>query len=110
MIATSQLASDHQGQGPKRGPRAHNGRAAFRLFHPPNVFPHLGDPRTIPQPLLVASPASTNPTVQAEATPQPAVRERARHTASYAMQYAMQYAAGRHLPRQQSALLPWRIA
>jgi hypothetical protein len=57
--------------------RAHNGRAAFRLFHPPNVFPHLGDSRTTP-PLhhhhwtgLAASPASTDPSaqVQAEAAP-----------------------------------------
>ena len=79
---------------------------------PLNVFPHLGDSRTIPPSLLLlaASPASTDPTVQAEAAPQAVVRERARHRASYAMQYAMQYAAGRHLPRQQSALLPERIA
>ena len=80
MIATSRLATTlahSQTTKIRSWPALTNGRAAFRLFHPPNVFPHLGDSRTTP-PLhhnhwtgLAASPASTDPSaqVQAEAAP-----------------------------------------
>jgi hypothetical protein len=99
--------------------RAHNGRAAFRLFHPRNVFPHLGDSRTT-HPLhhhhWTGSLASIHRPERAGAgrgsttnllcASVPGIQQ-----ASSAMQYAMQYAAGRHcLPRQQSALLPQCIA
>jgi hypothetical protein len=77
MIATSRLALLSRPLRPLRYSvvaHAHNGRAVSRVSDPwtlpLNVFPHLGDSRTVPPALLLAAwPASTNPTAQAEAAP-----------------------------------------